>query len=235
MLGELHRARALKPNDPLGAAARSLPPGTFRRKARRRLAEVRQGTTQLTEMVLHLPDRTVEDFERARTIASRKAGTTLTREDTLAAVLDHYLDDFDPERSGQGTGKRRVPARPAGAPTRYVPAEVRRRLRKLFGDRCAVPGCTNRIFLHKAHVTAHAAGGDQEVGNQIPLCSVHHALFDQGRLTIVEWLVDGRVAFETEDGTLLRPDDSKDAGTNGPDGPPKPADPHDGPIRRRGP
>jgi hypothetical protein len=152
----------------------------FNRRVRQRLAEVRAGGP-VVPVRLDLSVTGKEDLERAQVIASRRANRVLDESETVEVAVDHYLDSFDPERK---------PARPRRAPPtsqttgRYVPAEVRRNVRARCGDRCAVPGCPNRIWLEDAHRRAHAQGGDREAANIVRLCRFHHDLLDLGRMTI---------------------------------------------------
>jgi hypothetical protein len=148
-----------------------------------------------------------EDFGRARTIASRKAGYHLTRGATFEVVVDDYLDRYDPDRVKPGS--RKVPPT-EGVPGRYVPADVRREVRsrrsegsaspsraapavgpersvarELTRERCQVPLCENYVYLELAHVVAHARGGDREANNLVLLCHEHHRMLDAGLMRMV--------------------------------------------------
>lgn len=116
-------------------------------------------------------------FERARLVASRKQGRPLAEGETIEVLSDHYLESFDPERR---KARRRRMASTEGRPGRHVPAAVARRLRARHGDRCAVPGCGNRIWLEKAHLKPHREGGSREAHNLICLCPRHHRALDAG-------------------------------------------------------
>lgn len=121
-------------------------------------------------------------FKRARVLASRKAGKALTEGQTLEAVVDHYLEKFDLLEASEG--RRRVPDT-AEVDSRYVPADVRRAVRRRDDDRCAVEGCECRVFLQFAHLVPHAMGGDRERKTLVRLCYRHHRWFDAGSLRLV--------------------------------------------------
>ena len=133
-------------------------------------------------MTLFVSTKERDDFQRARTIASRKASQLLTEGQTLACVVDHYLDCYDDERTAPG--KRRLPDT-AFVNGRYVPMAVRREVYERQGQRCAVPMCDNTIYIELAHLFAHACGGSREADNLVLLCSQHHFLFDSGTIRLV--------------------------------------------------
>ena len=97
--------------------------------------------------------------------------------------MDHYLDSFDPERK-EGRSRRIGDTRDPANRGRAVPAEVKRAVLARNGDRCAVPGCPNEIFLDYAHLRPHAAGGDREAGNLLLACRMHHVQLDRGILKV---------------------------------------------------
>jgi hypothetical protein len=110
-----------------------------------------------------------DDFDRARQIASRKAARALTQGETFEVVVDHYLDTFDEDRVKAGA--RRCPPT-AMVDGRYVPMAVRREIYDRQGRSCAVGYCGNTLFLERAHLWAHASGGDREADNLVLLCSL---------------------------------------------------------------
>ena len=115
-------------------------------------------------------------------MASRKAGRASVAGETLGVVADHYLDTFDEERVTPG--ERRCPPT-ALVNGRYVPRAVRREIYERQGQQCAVPLCEHFLFLEKAHLVAHASGGDREADNLVLLCSLHHSFLDSGVFHIV--------------------------------------------------
>ena len=137
-------------------------------------------------------------FERARVLASRKKKKLLSEGETVEVLTDHYLDSFDPDR--KKPRKRRMPDT-NDRPGRTVPEDVKRDVRaRPHGDRCAVPGCDNKIWLDYAHKQPHWDGGSREAWNIHRLCKVHHRLYDEGKLQItgppdapVFHFADGRV------------------------------------------
>ncbi|MHC4973969.1 MAG: HNH endonuclease signature motif containing protein [Planctomycetota bacterium] len=137
-------------------------------------------------------------FERARVIASRKRKKRLSEGETVEVMTDHYLESFDPD--WKRPRKRRTPDT-TGRPGRHVPEEVKRAVRaRPHGDRCAVPGCENKVFLNFAHKRPHWDGGSREEWNLHYLCPMHNRLYDEGKLQItgppdrpVFHFADGRV------------------------------------------
>ena len=89
-----------------------------------------------------------------------------------------------------------------------MPAEVKAALlKRAGGDRCEVPGCKNRVFLHYAHgEVPNAAGGGQEVWNTYRLCADHHTDYDCGLLVLRGWTRNGRPVFANEEGDVFLPD-----------------------------
>ena len=181
--------------------ARTLTPRDFLRKFRTRLEEVRQGRP-VQALVLDVSSLILEKFRRARCLTSRTARRVLTGGQTLGAVLDVYLDACDPLRKAEGT--RRVPDTAQRPESRYVPAEVRRRIRARQWDHCAVPWCRNEMFLEFSHRRSYCMGGDEEADNLDLLCSKHHLLYELGTLRI-EGTTDDPI-FKTAEGRILDDD-----------------------------
>ena len=138
-------------------------------------------------------------FERARILASRKNKKLLSEGETVEALTDHYLDSFDPDRKKQR--KRQTPDT-TDRPGRTVPEEVKRDVRdRPHGDRCAVPGCDNEVFLDYAHKQPHSDGGSREARNLHRLCPTHNALYDAGKLQITG--PPDEPAFHFADGRVI--------------------------------
>ncbi len=162
--------------------AEAEPMGKVRDRVRRRREEVRIGDEPVCPVSLFVRQKGRDDFQRARTVASRKAGRALTPGETFEIVVDHYLDTFDVDRVT--AGERRCPPT-AQVNGRYVPMAVRREIFERQGHNCAVPFCMHTMFLEMAHLWAHASGGDREADNLILLCSTHHFFLDYGSITLV--------------------------------------------------
>jgi hypothetical protein len=153
----------------------------LRKRVRLRREEARLGDVPPVPVSFFVREQARDDFDRARTIASRKAFRALTPGETFETVTDHYLDSFDEERAAPR--KRRLPDT-AFLNGRYVPAAVRREIRERQGDACAVPFCYYPRFLERAHIVAHASGGCREADNLLLLCSAHHDMLDSGNLRL---------------------------------------------------
>jgi hypothetical protein len=138
-------------------------------------------------------------FERARVLASRKEKKLLSEGETVEVLTEHYLNSFDPDR--KRPRKRRMPDT-RGRPGRTVPAEVKRDVcARPHGDRCAVPGCDNHVFLDYAHKQPHWDGGSREARNLHRLCRPHNGLYDAGKLRITG--PPDRPTFHFPDGRVI--------------------------------
>lgn len=175
------RPELLEEGDDWVEWAERVPLKVLRRQVRRREEEARTGGAPVVPVQVFVREDARDDFARAREIASAKAARALTEGETFETVVDHYLDTFDPDRVAAGT--RRVPDT-AMVNGRYVPMAVRREVDARQGHRCAVPYCDNTIFLEKAHIVAHARGGDREADNLLLLCSWHHDELDAGWISM---------------------------------------------------
>ena len=179
VIGRIYGSPALlRPDDAWLTYARDESVGALRKRVRRRLEEHALGRTRATEVSVFVPEQTHVDFRRARTVASRKAGKTLTDGQTLTAVVDFYLQKNDPLLQGAGT--RRVGPTRDDPTSRYVPADVKRAVRQRSGDCCEIPGCNNAIHLEFAHCEPHRHGSGREAEDLAHLCSAHHLLYDAG-------------------------------------------------------
>jgi hypothetical protein len=199
-LGALaHTSGAMRPDEPWLQAASEMGVRDFRMAVRNRLEEVKQGET-VTPLTLHVTERARQGFARARAVASERAGERLSEGETFALVIEHYLDACAPERRGEGT--RRLPDTAEDGHGRYVPAEVKREVRRRAGLRCEVPGCAHDTFLEFAHVEPHREHGSREARNLVLLCPRHHTLLDAGRIVCVGF-EDGHPIFATARGERL--------------------------------
>jgi len=179
----------LRPGDAWIEYARNEPMKALRKRVRQRLEEHAQGIgatrgSRAVEVSVFVREEVRENFERARLIASRKAKRALTDGQTLAAIVDSYLDAYDPDR--QAIGTRRLGPTGELPGSRYVPAAVRREVFARAGGCCEAPGCTNKIFLQLAHRVPHRRGSGREATDLILLCLTHHTLYDAGF-----WKLDG--------------------------------------------
>ena len=164
------------------------------RDTRRRVAEVEQRDTSLTEVSVYVHGEVKDDFERARVIASRKERRTLDDGQTFKRVVDHYLDSFDPQRRAPGT--RRLGDTNGIADSRYVPAEVQRAIRERSGGRCEFDeSCPHRIHLQLVHLHPHAKGSGREAEDLVEGCNRHHTMYDAGCIRFKGWK-DGKPVFE---------------------------------------
>ena len=125
-----------------------------------------------------VPRTTKNRFERARLLASRKAGRMLDRAETLTTLVDHYLERNDPMFLLERKRRRRKFARASDS----IPEVEKRKVRGRFRDRCALDTCTNGTFLDFAHIRPRARGGANRSENLLQLCKPHHRQFDAGAM-----------------------------------------------------
>jgi hypothetical protein len=186
LLGQvLPYERLLRDGDDWIGWARSESTRALRRRVQRRKEELAQGSEELKAISLHVTERALEDFHRARKIASGKAREYLTEGQAFATVVDCYLDHNDEDRVKPG--KRRMP-HTSLVNGRTIPAEVKREVASRssngarHGMKCAVPYCDNEIYVQHAHLTPHRLGGARESRDILRLCRQHHVLLDAGYL-----------------------------------------------------
>ena len=158
----------------------------LRKLVRRERTRQRTGE-DVVDMTFHATETTREHFERARVLASRKAGRRLTNDDTFRVVVEHYVDTHDPLAVDDGT--RRVGPTSGLPGARYVPVAVRRAIRRRAQDRCEMPECDEDTFLEFAHRIAHRdqarCGGGREEGDLFLLCGTHHTMLDGDALRAI--------------------------------------------------
>jgi hypothetical protein len=197
--GKIAAAPALeRPGDPWSSLPSSCSTREVRRQVNQRLEEARVGE-RTVEKTFYVTQKTAEDFGRARVLLSRSRARFLTQGETLAALTETYLRGHDPLL--RAARARRMPDTATLPHRRDLPAATVARVLARTGDRCAVPRCTNSVFLHYSHRVAHAAGGDREAENIDRLCDDHHELLHAG------WLEAGGTAdapvFKTAEGVVL--------------------------------
>lgn len=63
-------------------------------------------------------------------------------------------------------------------------AKFRNEVLTMYGEQCAVCGCTEEKILQAAHIRAVAEGGSDDPKNGICLCANHHLMFDHDLIRI---------------------------------------------------
>jgi hypothetical protein len=157
------------------AWAVDLPTADLRKRVEMRLAEIALGGP-VRRVGLLVTAEVAGRFRRARTLASRRAGRPLSRAEAFGEIVTDYLVRHDP------LWKREPRRRRVTLASDSIPAAEKRAVRRRFGDRCAVDGCTNEAHLELAHVRARALGGANTEANLLLLCSRHHRMFDAQRI-----------------------------------------------------
>ena len=87
-----------------------------------------------------------------------------------------------------------------GRARRTVPSAIGRALRLRDGG-CRVPGCGRTRHLHAHHIQGWAEGGKTAASNLVLLCSSHHGMVHEGRLSVQ--LSDGELEFHNGSGLQL--------------------------------
>ena len=153
----------------------------FRLRVQRRLEEVRAGG-EVHEITVHLSDRGVEAFDRARDLLSAEVRRNVSESEAVERLSDYYLDREDPRRAAPRP--RRV-GDTSLTPSRYIPQEVRREVLLRSRGKCEVPFCSHTRELEFAHGVAHSRGGAREASDLVHLCHTHHVAHDSGWLRVV--------------------------------------------------
>ena len=157
-------------------------PGVVRRAVTRRIEELAAALEHktppdaLVTLMVDVPMETIEDFRRARILASRKAGRVLTEGQTVSHVLEDYRTRHDPLL--QQAGVRRVGPTALRLHDRYIPVEVRLEIVRRSHDSCE--RCRGTGFLTFAHLTPHRLGSAREAKDFIRLCPLCHTMYDGG-------------------------------------------------------
>lgn len=73
---------------------------------------------------------------------------------------------------------------PEAPKSRYIPAEVRRRIEARDGHRCRRPGCANPVPLEASHLKPYRDGTPPTPGNLVQHCATCNDLIETGRLKV---------------------------------------------------
>jgi hypothetical protein len=123
------------------------------------------------KLQLGLSEELLAKLRRAQNLVCNKAKKAASLEDTLAALLEVYLDKEDPQRKAA-----RAPA-PKAAPNlkaKMIPAASLHAVNKRDKCRCQVSGCGAERWVDLHHIQPRAHGGDHSPENLITLCGFHH-------------------------------------------------------------
>jgi hypothetical protein len=146
---------------------------------------------------------TAEDFDRARAVASRKAGRALTRGELIKVLSADYLAHCDPDAAEPR--ERRMPQTSTRPRDRGVPAEVSRAIGQRSGGLCEFGGCT-RPAEQLCHLTPHANGSGREVTDLVDGCKGHLRAYDAGLIRWAGWTNDRLPTFLVDrTNELMRP------------------------------
>ena len=137
-------------------------------------------TADLTRLTITLTQEQQAKIEKLKSLLSHR-----NKGGTVAGLLDllceEALDRHDPARIevrrvkklSQSVGSVR-PVVPAVAPSRHIPAAVKRIVWLRDKGRCTFKDCGATRFLHFDHAQPFALGGGHTVDNLHLLCSAHH-------------------------------------------------------------
>lgn len=125
------------------------------------------------KLELGLSEELLMKLRRAQDLACNKAKKAASLEDTLAAVLELYLEREDPQRKAERAkpGAGDVAGDLAGE---EIPAASLHAVNRRDGGRCQKPGCGRTRWIEIHHRVPRAAGGTHEPENLITLCGFHH-------------------------------------------------------------
>jgi hypothetical protein len=164
---------------------------------RKQAAELRVGQTTFTAR-FRLTHDDIVGFRRARKVACRKNGKTLSWDEAFRYLVQYFLKHEDP--LWVKPGKRRMPDT-TGAKKGDFPAEVKREVEARTGGKCAIATCDNDIYTQRAHLCPRCKGGGFEAWCTCELCWPHHQDYDAGRLFNVG--TADKPIFVTEEGTVI--------------------------------
>jgi hypothetical protein len=84
-----------------------------------------------------------------------------------------------------------------GRRTRTIPSAIARGLWLRDGG-CRVPGCGRKRHLHAHHIQGWAQGGPTRLSNLVLVCSGHHRMIHEGKLSSA--IREGRIVFADQKG-----------------------------------
>ena len=118
---------------------------------------------------LGLSEEILRKLRRAQDLVCNKAKKAASLEDTLAAVLELYLEKEDPQRKAER-------ARPGKSEpsAKDIPAASRHAVNLRDGNRCQAPGCGRTRWVDIHHIKPRSQGGTHDPENLITLCGFHH-------------------------------------------------------------
>ena len=118
--------------------------------------------------------------ERARKREEKKSGKR-------SAASFEGAPPRTPGRSGPDAKRpESKPESKNGKPSRYIPADEKRKVIEAFGDRCWVDGCNDDVFVDFSHRRAYRHRGRNGARNLRRFCRRHHQLTDSGTIKIVK-------------------------------------------------
>ena len=118
---------------------------------------------------LGLSEEVLQKLRRAQDLVCNKAKKAASLEETLAAVLELYLEKEDPQRKAE----RAKPSAP-NLSGEKIPAASLHAVTLRDEERCQEPGCGRRRWLETHHIKPRAEGGTHEPENLLTLCGFHH-------------------------------------------------------------
>ncbi|MBY0370903.1 HNH endonuclease [bacterium] len=136
----------------------------------------------LSEIKMGLKKDVLEKLRRAQDLLSQKQGRSVSLEEVLEHLVNHFLEKEDKVKKAERAviaGR----AKPATVPSGRValPAWVGHRVQQLSQGRCQgiLPNgqhCTQERFLHVHHKTPLKCGGSNAPENLVLLCQGHHKI-----------------------------------------------------------
>jgi 5-methylcytosine-specific restriction endonuclease McrA len=123
------------------------------------------------KLELGLSEELLKQFRRAQDLVCNKANKAASLEETLAALLSHYLAKEDPVQKAEKVRERPARANPAAE---KIPATSLHAVRRRDLGRCQSPGCQRTRWIEIHHRVPRAQGGSHDPDNLVTLCGYHH-------------------------------------------------------------
>lgn len=120
---------------------------------------------------LGLSEELLQQFRRAQDLVCNKGKKAASLEETLAAVLELYLEKEDPQRKAE---RAPAPREEPNLRAEKIPAASLHAVHLRDRGRCQAPGCGRTRWIEIHHRRPRAEGGTHDPENLVTLCGFHH-------------------------------------------------------------
>ena len=118
---------------------------------------------------LGLSEELLQQFRRAQDLVCNKEKKAASLEETLAALLELYLEKEDPQRRAE-----RARSTEPNLAAEKIPAASLHAVHRRDKGKCQSPGCQQTRWIEIHHRTPRAQGGTHAPSNLVTLCGFHH-------------------------------------------------------------